>query len=531
MGFRRAEGTWKPLSVAGTLLGLLFAAGCSRGNQPVNQANRAEAPSNGQTVSTPSQAPSTPEPTRSDETIPPAVKPGQIEERLQREKWRGDLDGIVRRRILRVLVAPSKVGFYFDKLQVQGAIYEMTREFERFLNRRLKTGNLAIHVAFIPVARESLIPMLEDGSGDLVASLVSEKEPGQVEYADPFYDNAKMIIVSGPGAPPVTRLEDLSGKEVYCHSNTEAYKKLTDLSETFKTEGRAPIELTPANQDLQPEDILEMVNAGLVPITVGEDRLDHFWAEILPHLELHSNIVVDEEKLGWAMQKDTPQLKAMVDQFVHGHKVGTAYGNTIVCKYLDNIEWVRDATSGQDLARFQELVRLFHEYGDKYDFPYLLLAAQGYQESRLNPNLKSPAGAVGVMQIKPSTAARSPIEIPDVRKTDRNVEAGAKYLRYMVTQYYADEPMSRVMRGLFALASYNAGPNRIEKLRTEAAAAGYDPNRWFNNVEIIASKEIGNETVQYVSNIYKYYLSYKMLMERNANRQAARQKALGSAPQ
>jgi membrane-bound lytic murein transglycosylase MltF len=127
------------------------------------------------------------------------------------------------------------------------------------------------------------------------------------------------------------------------------------------------------------------------------------------------------------------------------------------------------------------------------------------------------------MQIKPSTAAASPIEIPDVQKTDRNVEAGAKYLRYMVDQYYANEPMGPVTKGIFALASYNAGPNMIHKLRTEAAQEGYDPNRWFNNVEIIASKRLGRETVQYVGNIYKYYLAYKLVTDKDARRQAARQ--------
>jgi membrane-bound lytic murein transglycosylase MltF len=129
------------------------------------------------------------------------------------------------------------------------------------------------------------------------------------------------------------------------------------------------------------------------------------------------------------------------------------------------------------------------------------------------------------MQIKPSTAAAQPIGIPDITKPDRNIEAGAKYLRYMVTQYYANEPMDRVTKGLFALASYNAGPARIRKLRQQAGAEGYDPNKWFNNVEIIASKEIGRETVQYVSNIYKYYLVYEMVTKRDTERQAAIQKS------
>ena len=189
---------------------------------------------------------------------------------------------------------------------------------------------------------------------------------------------------------------------------------------------------------------------------------------------------------------------------------------------MSRIKWVKDAIAGEDLARFEEMVRLFRTYGNKYDFPYLLLAAQGYQESGLNPGLRSKAGAVGVMQIKPSTAAADPIDITGIEKIDRNIEAGAKYLRYMVSHYYANEPMDQITRGLFALASYNAGPDRIEKLRHLAAAEGYDPNRWFNNVEFIAARRIGAETPNYVSNIYKYYLAYKMTTEQDARRQASR---------
>jgi membrane-bound lytic murein transglycosylase MltF len=167
-------------------------------------------------------------------------------------------------------------------------------------------------------------------------------------------------------------------------------------------------------------------------------------------------------------------------------------------------------------------VPLFRKYGDQYHFPYLLLAAQGFQESGLNQGLRSKAGAVGVMQIKPSTAAGDPIDITGIERIDRNIEAGAKYLRYMVSHYYANEPMDEVTKGLFALASYNAGPDRIEELRRMASAEGYDPNRWFNNVEFIAAREIGAETTNYVGNIYKYYLAYKMTTEQNARRQASR---------
>jgi membrane-bound lytic murein transglycosylase MltF len=458
------------------------------------------------------------------EDSPPGKGVG-LEGRLLAEKWHGDLDGIRNRRYLRVLVAPSKLGFHFNGSQMQGAVYDFAREFEVFLNKKLNTGHASIGVVFIPAARQKLIPMLAEGKGDLVASLVgvSERRQAIVEFSKPLYEDAKAIIVSGPGGPKLSQLDDLAGKEVYYYANTLPYERLAQLSESFEKRGLPPIRLTPADGDLRDEDLLEMVNAGLVPMTISEDTVVKSWTRLFTNLQVHSDLVVMEGPLSWAMQKNTPQLKATVDEFVTDHRIGTSYGNTVVRKYLNDIKWVQDATARKDLERFQRLVKFFREYGDKYRFPYLLLAAQGYQESRLDPRLRSRAGAIGVMQIKPSTAAASPIGITDIQKTDRNVEAGAKYLRYMVKQYYENEPMDPVRKGLFALASYNAGPNTIRKLRAEAAAEGYDPNRWFNNVEIIASKRMGNETVQYVSNIYKYYLAYKMVTDRDAKRHRARQ--------
>jgi membrane-bound lytic murein transglycosylase MltF len=270
------------------------------------------------------------------------------------------------------------------------------------------------------------------------------------------------------------------------------------------------------------DDIAQMVNAGLVPATIMYDRIADAWARVLPQLRVHHDVILGRAPLCWAVQKNTPQLKAAVDSFIKSHGLGTAYGNTVARRYLQQTKWVK-ATSREDLRRFDEMVK-FPAIRDQYSFPYLLLAAQAYQESGLNQNLKSRAGAVGVMQIEPTTAAHNPIGIPGVEKLDRNIEAGAKYMRYMVTQYYANEPMDTVTKGLFAIDSYNAGPAKIEKLRKEAAEHGYNPNLWFNNVEFIASKEIGRETVQYVANINKYYLAYKMATERQARSRGIMQK-------
>jgi membrane-bound lytic murein transglycosylase MltF len=446
----------------------------------------------------------------------------RLVDRINGEKWTGDLDGIAKRRVLRILVVPNAMGFYFNGIVMQGAMYELGRELEKELNKKLKTGNLAISVFFIPVAREELISKLAAGYADIAGTMAPRES--DVDYTAPLIPDAAGVVVTGPAAPPITNLEDLGGHEVYIRENTAIWDKFEELNGHLLKAGKAPVQLVPADPNLLGGDVAQMVNAGLVPATVMYDKIADAWAKVLPHLKVHHDVVLLKAPLCWAVRRNTPQLKAAVNDFIKTHGLGTAFGNTIARRYLLHTKWVTSATSREDLKRFTQMVELFRQYGNQYSFPYLLLAAQAYQESRLNQHLRSRAGAVGVMQIKPGTASHSPINIRGIHKLDRNIEAGAKYMRYMVTQYYANEPMDEVTKSLFAIASYNAGPAKIEKLRKEAAERGYNPNLWFDNVEIIASREIGRETVQYVSNIYKYYLAYKMVTERQGRSREITQK-------
>jgi membrane-bound lytic murein transglycosylase MltF len=191
-------------------------------------------------------------------------------------------------------------------------------------------------------------------------------------------------------------------------------------------------------------------------------------------------------------------------------------------KYLKNVNYVKNSTSEEEMKKFRALVALFQRYGKEYDFDYLMLGAQAFQESRLDQSVRSSAGAVGVMQIKPSTAADPTVGIKDVEtNADNNVHAGVKYLRFVVNQYFKDAKMDDTNKLLFAFASYNAGPARIAKLRKQAEAQGLDPNLWFRNVEYVAAKDIGQETVQYVSNIYKYYTAYRQVVAVREKKKAA----------
>ena len=459
----------------------------------------------------------TKEPVTVSNDVQPEPPAPSILERIKREKWTGDLDGMAERRYIRALVSYNRTYYFYDKAEARGVSYEALKEFEKFLNQKLHTGNRQINVIFIPVQRSELIQGLIDGRGDISASNIAIIPEGQaaVDYSDPVRENASNIVVTGPAAPSLISLDDLGGKEVYVGKLSCYWFMLTKLNEELKKSGKPAIILKAAAENLEDEDILEMVNAGLVGITVVDSLIGELWAKVFKQLTLHPNLTVPPNvNIGWAFRKNCPQLAAAVNEFVKDHKMGTAFGNTLIRRYFENTKWIVNSTSEEEMKKFKETAEFFKKYADQYGFDWLLVAAQAYQESRLNQSARSSVGAVGVMQIKPSTAAGAPININDVNQAEPNIHAGVKYMRFMMDEYFKDTSLDKLNKGLFAAASYNAGPNKIAKLRKQAAEEGLDPNKWFNNVELVADREIGRETVTYVSNIYKYYVAFKLAVER-----------------
>jgi membrane-bound lytic murein transglycosylase MltF len=292
---------------------------------------------------------------------------------------------------------------------------------------------------------------------------------------------------------------------------------LKRLSESFERAGRPPILLKSPDPDLTDEDLLQMVGAGLLPATVTLNIRAEFWAKVFPRLTLHPNIILkkDEGQLAWATRKDSPQLRQVLDEFVQGRQLGTVYGNIMLKRFLENTHWVKDATSAQQMKKFQAYVRFFQKYGAQYDFDYLMLVAQGYEESGLDQSLRNPSGAIGIMQVIPRYAAAPPIGIPNVDIAEDNIHAGAKMMRSIADNYFNDPKLDPLNRTLMTFAAYNAGPSRIAVLRKKAASEGLDPDRWFGNVELVVARDVGQQTAQYVSNIYKYYVAYKLVLEQS----------------
>ena len=440
-----------------------------------------------------------------------------------RSVWKGDLDGMIKRRYIRVATTYSKTNYFIDMGTQRGTVYESFKLFEDQLNAKLKTKHLRVNVVFIPMSRDELLRAVVEGRADVAAAAltVTPERQALVDFSQATRTDVDEIVVTGPGAPKIAVIDDLAGREVFVQKSSSYYQSLTALNAKLKSQGKKQVTIKLAPEELEAEDLLEMVNAGLMKISVVDNYLAEFWKQLLPALVLHPEVALRTGgQLAVAMRKNSPQMMAAANEWIKKNGPKTMFGNLMTQRYLKSTKLVKSATSEAEMKRFQAITAFFRKYADKYQLDYLLMAAQGYQESGLDQNAKSRAGAIGVMQVMPRTAKE--LQVGNIRRVENNIHAGVKYIRFMIDKYYANEPMDQLNKGLFAFASYNAGPTRIKELRLEAQKRGLNQNVWFNNVEQIASERIGRETVTYVSNIYKYYVAYRIAIDELAERKQQR---------
>lgn len=438
-----------------------------------------------------------------------------------------DLDAMKERRIIRVLVPFSKTIYFVDQGRELGTAVEFGRALEEKINKGTKKEIERVRVVFLPTPRDHLLGALAEGYGDIVMAnmTITDERLGQVDFTDPLFSAAKEILVTGPAAPSIATIDDLGGQRIDVRQTSSYREHLQALNAQRQAAGKAEIIIGAADENLEDEDLMEMVNAGLLPWAVVDEHKATIWSKVFTDLTVRDDIVLaDQGRIAWAIRKDSPQLRTELNAFIADHKVGTTFGNIMRNRYYRSDKIVRRAYAPEDVERFQRLVEIFRRHADTYSFDYLMLAAQGYQESQLDQKRRSPRGAVGIMQMLPSTAQDKAVGITGIEKdADRNVEAGAKYLRHLIETYIDDDGPSAKDRQLFAFAAYNAGPGNLRKFRRKAEELGLDANVWFGNVENGASSIVGRETVQYVANIYKYYIAYTMLSERAEDRAEAKE--------
>ena len=445
------------------------------------------------------------------------------------DPWLGDFDGMLERRLVRVLVPYSRTLYFNDKGGQRGLTAAAVRDLERFLDQKFKLRGRPITVVAMPTTREKLLAGLVEGRGDIAAGniTITAARDKLVDFSDPLAEGVAEIVVMGPASPKLARLEDLAGKQIHVRRSSSYYESLRALNQRFREEGRRPVRLTLVPDALEDEDLMDMLGAGLLKLIVVDSWKADIWAGMVRTIRPRGDLALGPgSSIGWAFRSDSPKLAAVVNEYLRTYAGSRTAREEQFPQYVKEL---RNVTASSDWVRFEKTIALFRKYGRMYRFDHLMLAAQGYQESRLDQSARSPQGAIGIMQVMPGTAES--LDAGDITEVEPNIHAGVRYLRHLYDREVNYAGLDEHNRTLFALAAYNAGPGRVAKLRSEARRTGLDPNVWFNSVERIAALRVGQETVAYVRNIYKYYVAYKLQLETLEARKAARRELAPGTPE
>ena len=432
------------------------------------------------------------------------------------ETYHDDLPGLLQKKYIRVLTTVNRTNFFVSDGHLVGYEYSLLKEYEKFLNKQINRKDLQVVLDFILVARDELIPKLVNGYGDIAAAglTITAERKKKVSFTKPYLTGVKEVVVTSKGGFYPQNCNDLSGKKVYVRKSSSYYQSLIDLNERFLKENKRPAQIINLSEEIETESILEMINSGAIGITVADSHIAKVWSQVLKNIEIHENVTLRSGSLlAWMVSKNNPQLLSSLNEFIKTHKKGTLLGNIYFKRYYQNANKLKnpiEIEAWQQLKQYKEVIK---RYAAKYDFDWMLILAMAFQESGLDHTRKSKAGAVGIMQILPSTARDKKIGIKNVDKLENNVHAGVKYLDFLRDHYFSNEEISPRDQIRMSLAAYNAGPAKIRKVRNLAEKMGLNKNRWFRNVELAALRIIGQETVRYVSNINKYYVLYQTLLE------------------
>jgi len=464
-------------------------------------------------------------------TATKTVKPRQLT--INNKPWAGDFDKMLERRVIRVYAPFSRSLYYNDNGRERGIAVELARDWERYLNIKYakQLGNRPLTIYIGPATRDKLLPYLGEGRAEVgIGNLtVTDERLKEVDFVpgDEGRRTINEVVVMGPKSPELKSVDDLSGKRVHVRKASSYYESLQQLNERFKQEGKPEIHLIFVPDGLEDEDLMEMLDAGLVELAVVDDWKAHMWARVLPKLTVRTDLVLRAgAKTGWAIRKDSPKLATEINDFFSNWAMKQGVADYRMRVYMNKVKELKDPTASAEYKRFQATLASFQKYGNQFGFDPLMLAAQGYQESQLNQNAKSSVGAIGVMQLMPATGEQ--MKVGDIHVTEANIHAGTKYMDQLMTKYFGDIKFSEGNRPLFAFAAYNCGPGNVARARKEAENRGLDPNKWFNNVELVIAQQIGTQTTTYVRNIYKYYVAYKLTLDAQAEVRKAR---LQVAPQ
>ena len=353
----------------------------------------------------------------------PASKKAVRQLVLSNEPWTGDFEQMLERRMIRALVPYSRSLYFNDKGRERGISADNVREFERWINKKYskKLGKRPLTIYIITTTRDKLLPGVVKGVGDVAIGnlTVTEDRLKTVDFVSPKGSRSmNELIVSGPTSPAIDSVDDLSGRTVHVRNASSYHESLDALNERFKKEGKSAVKLVFVPEALEDEDMMEMVNAGLLENIIVDDWKAKMWAQILPNIQVNEQAVLREGGMvGTAIRKNSLELEAEILDFYNSYIKKQRLDAYRMKQYMSRVKQIKNSTGASELNRFNDTLALFEKYGQQYNFDPLMLAAQGYQESQLNQNAKSQVGAIGVMQVMPTTGKE--LKVGDIRIIER----------------------------------------------------------------------------------------------------------------
>ena len=439
------------------------------------------------------------------------------------QPWTGKFDGMVERSMIRVAIPVSLTTYFVDGATQKGATYEVVQAFERHVKKSLGKRGRKLHVVVVPARRDRILEMVIEGRADIAAGniTVTDERAQKVAFSPPFLTDVDEVVVTGHGIKAVKSLDDLVGIDLHVRKSTSLWGSLERVNAERTARGEKPLTVVAADELLRSEDLLEMVGAGVIPATATDSPLARPFARHFKGLTVHYDVPLAKDRsYAWAYRKDDAKTGDTLARFVKTARKGTKLGNIILNRYTKKTDWIKNVRDGKEQQKLARLVDFFRAYADRYDFDWLMIAAQGYQESKLDQKKRSHVGAIGVMQVMPATAKDASVGIPDIHVVEHNIHAGVKYLAFLRTRYLSDPKIDTLNRTLLSFAAYNAGPGNLRKAQKRAEKLGLDPTIWFDNVEIAMGQTVSHEPVVYVRNIFKYYTAFKLVSkEREARKE------------
>lgn len=317
----------------------------------------------------------------------------------------GDFDAIVAKRRLRVLIPFSRIYFHLEKGEMAGLAVDQLRSFEKQINAGIRDRSRRIFVFIVPTPRDRLLSDLVAGRGDIALGnlTVTEERRATVDFSRPLSTGVRELVVTGPDVAEIRDPLDLAGRAITVRRSSSFRQSLERLNSDLLRLGRPAIVIRDADERLESEDLIEMVQAGLIEATVADSHMLDLWGRVFPRIRGHAGAPIRTDgEIAWAFRKNSPRLAEKIDAFVASARLGTEHGNLLRREHLRSDRWLKPAASEESSLRLKAYWEHFRKYGAMYDVDPHLIAAIAFQESRFDPKLVMRSGATGLLQTMPS---------------------------------------------------------------------------------------------------------------------------------